>query len=125
MVQYKLNPELLVQRLRMRREGSKTWDDTLMRVSNLIALIPIPAIAGLDAGRFHWSNLNIYLMPAGLALFTVSTVLLSWAMTANPYFEPTVRIQKDRSHRVMTSGPYKIVRHPGYLAGILYALSVP
>jgi len=46
-------------------------------------------------------------------------------MTANPYFEPTVRIQKDRSHRVMTSGPYKIVRHPGYLAGILYALSVP
>ena len=58
-------------------------------------------------------------------LFTVSTVLLNWAMMANPFFEPTVRIQKERGHRVITSGPYKIVRHPGYLAGILYALSVP
>ena len=125
LVLYKLNPELLVQRLKIKREGSKTWDEILMRVSNLMALIPIPAIAGFDVGRFHWSNLDIWLVPAGLALFTVSTVLLNWAMIVNPYFEPTVRIQKDRGHKVITSGPYKVVRHPGYLAGILYALSIP
>lgn len=125
MVQYKLNPELLVQRLKIKREGSKTWDEILMRVSNLTALIPIPVIAGFDVGRFHWSNLDIWLVPAGLALFTLSTVLLNWAMIANPFFEPTVRIQKDRGHKVITIGPYRIVRHPGYLAGILYALSIP
>jgi protein-S-isoprenylcysteine O-methyltransferase Ste14 len=46
-------------------------------------------------------------------------------MIANPYFEPTVRIQEDRDHKVITSGPYKIVRHPGYLAGILFIFSIP
>ena len=46
-------------------------------------------------------------------------------MIMNPHFESTVRIQKDRGHKVITSGPYRIVRHPGYLAGVLYILSVP
>ena len=52
-VQYKFNPELLVQRLKRKREGSKLWDEILMRVSNLTVLILIPVIAGLDVGRFH------------------------------------------------------------------------
>jgi len=124
-VQYKFNPELLVQRLKIKREGSKLWDEILMRVSNLMVLIPIPAIAGLDVGRFHWSNLDIYFAGVGFVLFIISTVLINWAMLVNPYFEQTVRIQKERGHRVITSEPYRIVRHPGYLAGILYTLSIP
>jgi len=124
-VQYKLNPELLIQRLKRKREGSELWDEILMRVSNLTALIPVPAIAGLDVGRFHWSNIDVHFAIVGLVLFAISTVLLNWAMIANPYFEPTVRIQKDRRHRAITNGPYRIVRHPGYLAGIFYILSIP
>jgi protein-S-isoprenylcysteine O-methyltransferase Ste14 len=124
-VQYKLNPELLTVRLKRKREGSKMWDEILMRASNLTVLVPVTAIAGLDVGRFHWSRLDIWFVVVGLVLFIASTVLLNWAMTVNPHFEPTVRIQKDRDHKVITSGPYKIVRHPGYLAGILYALSIP
>jgi len=58
-------------------------------------------------------------------LIAVSSILLNWAMIVNPHFEPTVRIQKDRGHKVITSGPYNIVRHPGYLAGILFILSIP
>jgi len=46
-------------------------------------------------------------------------------MITNPYFEPTVRIQKDRNHKVITSRPYNIVRHPGYLSGILFIFSIP
>ena len=124
-VQYKFNPELLIHRLKRKREGSKLWDEVLMRVSNLTMLIAIPVIAGLDVGRFHWSNLDVHFVTLGLVLLTVSSVLLNWAMIVNPFFEPTVRIQKDKGHKVITSGPYKIVRHPGYLAGILYALSAP
>jgi protein-S-isoprenylcysteine O-methyltransferase Ste14 len=52
-------------------------------------------------------------------------MLLNWAMIANPHFEPTVRIQKDRDHKVVIAGPYGIVRHPGYLAGVIYAFSIP
>ena len=124
-VQYKLNPELLIQRLKRKREGSKSWDEILMRVSNLTALIPAPAVAGLDVGRFHWSNIDVHFAIVGLVLFAISTVLLNWAMIANPYFEPTVRIQRDRGHKAIANGPYRIVRHPGYLAGIFYILSIP
>jgi len=124
-VLYKLNPELLVHRLKIKRKGSKLWDEILMRVSNLTALIAIPIIAGLDVGRFHWSSLAIHYVIVGFVLITISTILLNWAMIINPHFEPTVRIQKDRDHKVITSGPYKIVRHPGYLAGILFIFSIP
>jgi len=124
-VQYKLNPELLVQRLKRKREGSKLWDEILMRVSNLTVLVAIPTMAGLDIGRFHWSALDVQFAVLGFVFFIVSTILINWAMAVNPHFEPTVRIQKDRGHKVISSGPYKIVRHPGYLAGILYTLSIP
>jgi len=124
-VQYKLNPELLVHRLKRKREGSKLWDEILMRVSNLVVLIAIPVIAGLDIGRFQWSDLDVQFAVLGFAFFMTSTVLINWAMAVNQHFEPTVRIQKDRDHKVISSGPYRIVRHPGYLAGILYTLSIP
>jgi protein-S-isoprenylcysteine O-methyltransferase Ste14 len=88
-------------------------------------LILIPVIAGLDVDRFLWSSLDIYFAVVGLVLLSISTAIINWAMIVNRFFEPTVRIQKDRGHRVITSGPYKIVRHPGYLAGILYTLSIP
>jgi protein-S-isoprenylcysteine O-methyltransferase Ste14 len=124
-VQYRLNPDLLVERLKMRREGSKLWDEILMRASNLTVLVAIPIVAGLDIGRFKWSSLDVQFVVLGFVFFCVSTILVNWAMAVNPHFEPTVRIQKDRGHKVISVGPYKIVRHPGYLAGILYALSVP
>jgi len=123
--QYKLNPELLVQRLKRKRAGSELWDEILMRVSNLTVLIAVPVVAGLDIGRFQWSSLDIPFAVLGFVFLALSTILINWAMAVNPYFEPAVRIQKDRGHTVISSGPYKIVRHPGYLAGILFTLSIP
>jgi protein-S-isoprenylcysteine O-methyltransferase Ste14 len=125
LAQYKLNPELLAARLKIKRKGSKLWDEILMRVSNLTVLILVPVIAGLDLGRFHWSTLNVWFVILGFVPLIVSTILLNWAMITNPHLEPTVRIQNDRNHKVITSGPYRIVRHPGYLAGISYILSIP
>ena len=122
---YKYNPGLLIQRLKIRREGSKTWDEVLVRVSNLSALLLVPAVAGLDVGRFRWSSLELPYAVVGLVSLVVSSVLTTWAMIENPYFEPTVRIQDDRGHHVVTTGPYALIRHPGYLSGILWVASVP
>lgn len=122
---YRFSPELLVQRLRRERPGSKGWDEILMRASNLTVLIAVPAAAGLDVGRFGSSSIGIEFAAVGIGLLVSSSVLLNWAMTSNPFFEPTVRIQRERGHRVIASGPYGTVRHPGYLAGILYAFSMP
>jgi len=122
---YKYNPGLLIQRLKIRREGSKTWDEVLVRVSNLTALLLVPAVAGLDVGRYWWSSLGLPYAVMGVVFLIVSSVLVNWAMIENPYFEPTVRIQNDRDHQVVTTGPYAIVRHPGYLSGILWIASIP
>ncbi len=125
MALYRYSPELLVQRLQLRREGSKTWDEVLMRACNLTAMLFVPAVAGLDVGRFGWSRLGALYAALGFIIFVFSSVLINWAMIENPHFEPTVRLQEDRGHRVVTAGPYSLVRHPGYLSGILWTLSIP
>ncbi|MCW4050188.1 MAG: hypothetical protein NWE89_10695, partial [Candidatus Bathyarchaeota archaeon] len=102
---YKYNPGLLIQRLKIKREGSKTWDEVLMRVSNLTALLLLPVTAGLDVGRYRWSSLGLPYAIVGVVSLVVSSVLINWAMIENPYFEPTVRIQDDRDHHVVTTGP--------------------
>ena len=121
----KYNPELLIQRLTIRRKGSKAWDEVLVRVSNLTGLLLVPTVAGLDVGRYGWSSLGIQYAVFGLIMMAASSVLTNWAMNENPYFEPTVRIQEDRGHRVVSTGPYGIVRHPGYLSGIMWMSSIP
>ena len=122
---HRYNPELLIQRLKIKRKGSKTWDEVLMRVSNLTALLLLPLVAGLDIGRYNWTSLGWPYAVLGLLLLVVSSVLINWSMIVNPYFETTVRIQEDRDHRVITTGPYALVRHPGYLSGILWLASIP
>lgn len=118
-------PELLAQRLTLRREGSKAWDEVLMRAGNLTGMLLVPAVAGLDVGRYRWSSLGVIYAPLGIVLMVASSILINWAMIENPYFEPTVRIQEDRGHRVVSSGPYGFVRHPGYLSGILWMSAIP
>lgn len=122
---YRYNPELVVVRLTVRREGSRRWDEVLMRVANLTGMLLMPAVAGLDVGRFRWSSLGLIYVVPGFALFVLGAVLITWAMSVNRFFESTVRIQEDRGHVVVSTGPYGLVRHPGYLAGIVWMSSIP
>jgi len=121
---YKYNPELLNQRGK-RQQGAKIWDEVLMRVINLIGLLFLPLIAGLDVGRYQWSIINIYFALVGFVLYSISSVFVTWAMIVNKHFEPTVRIQKERAHKVIMEGPYKFMRHPGYFASVLFYIAAP
>jgi protein-S-isoprenylcysteine O-methyltransferase Ste14 len=91
----------------------------------MTAMLLVPGVAGLDVGRYRWSQLGFLHAGLGFILFVVSSVLIVWAMVENPFFEPTVRIQGDRGHRVVSTGPYGIVRHPGYISGILWTFFIP
>ena len=62
---------------------------------------------------------------AAYALYILAFALLQWAMIVNRHFEGTVRIQKDRGHQVVAAGPYRAIRHPGYLAMIVNSLATP
>lgn len=76
-------------------------------------------IAGLDIGRFHWSDVippSVQIM--GLIGLVASLGLAMWAIKVNLFFSTALRIQQERGHCLVTAGPYKYVRHPGYLASI-------
>jgi protein-S-isoprenylcysteine O-methyltransferase Ste14 len=82
-------------------------------------------IAGLDVGRYHWSQTRPGVQIAALALFAASWALVDWAMVANRFFSSVVRIQTERGHQVVTAGPYRYVRHPGYVGGIVGFVAGP
>jgi protein-S-isoprenylcysteine O-methyltransferase Ste14 len=95
-------------------KGGKPWDLWLTRLM-MIPSLGLLALAGFDQ-RWNWTpSLPLWVSLFGGFLFIVGYALVLWAMYTNKYFSQVVRIQKERSHIVVTGGPYRIVRHPGYL----------
>jgi len=121
----KFNPELLNQRGQWKKKkDTKRWDKFLMPAYGIMGLYVLVVTIGLDI-RFQWSYLGIEFAIAGIVLFIIGSISIHWAMMVNTHFETTVRIQKDRDQKVITTGPYKIIRHPGYVGAILWAVSTP
>jgi protein-S-isoprenylcysteine O-methyltransferase Ste14 len=86
----------------------------------MIVMIAHWIIAGLDRGRYHWSDsVPDWLQAFGLAAVAAGYALALWAMVVNRFFSSVVRIQTDRGQHVVDTGPYAVIRHPGYLAGIV------
>jgi protein-S-isoprenylcysteine O-methyltransferase Ste14 len=112
------NPGLLEARAKWRRRDTKPFDKIFLSIYLPLTIIQ-PAVAGLDAVRFGWSSMPFATVYVGMVLFLMAMTLVTWAMMANPHAESTVRIQTDRDHKVVTSGPYRIVRHPMYVGAIL------
>ena len=81
----------------------------------LPTMLAIPIVAALDDGRYHWLPVSWWVCVPGYALWIMGMVGVTWAESVNKFFETTVRIQTDRGHNVIDSGPYAIVRHPGYV----------
>lgn len=109
----KLNPGLLEQRQTAIREDTKPFDRLFLRVF-LSLTVAQPIIAGLGA-RFSWAPMPLWTVYPGIGLFISSAVLITWVLVKNPHAESSVRIQKDRAHIVIASGPYRLVRHPMYV----------
>ena len=116
-------PDLMAERRKMAGDA-KGWDKAIL-VANSVLLIAVLVVAGLDACRFGWSSTPMILrVPAWLGL--AAAFLLSWwSLASNPFASRLVRIQKERGHRVATSGPYRYVRHPMYVGVILCAFCIP
>ena len=116
------NPDLLERRMHV-GEGTKTWDKVWAGLYAPV-MIAIYIVAGLQA-RDGVSGVPLWAWPLGLAIFAPGEAMLAWSVVVNPFFEKTVRIQTDRGHRVIDTGPYAYVRHPGYVGFVGWILSAP
>ncbi len=81
------------------------------------------SVGGMDMGRYHWSKVPEGIRLAALACFGLALVVVVWAMHVNRFFSSVVRIQFERGHTLITGGPYRWVRHPGYAAGLVFCLA--
>jgi protein-S-isoprenylcysteine O-methyltransferase Ste14 len=115
-----IDPDLRKERLRPGPGGR----DRMLRLFALPLILAHLIVAGLDAGRFGWSgHLPVAVQAAALMGLGTGMALSVWAVAANRFFSPVVRIQEERGHHLITTGPYRVLRHPGYVGTILGALS--
>lgn len=121
-VMLRFNPDLITERLSP-PTGAKTWDKTILSILRLTQLVRY-ILAGLDQ-RYGWTEgfpLNAQIIAIVVCLLSIA--LFTWAMASNLFFSQIVRVQADRGHAVATQGPYRYVRHPGYVGLILFEFGI-
>ena len=119
-------PGLILERAKgVAAEGGKWWDKLLAPLLALFGPIAIYLIAGLDF-RYGWTEpLPGWLSWLALGLLMSGYLFGGWAMLVNRYFAAVVRVQTERHHQVVTTGPYRYLRHPSYAGAVVVFLALP
>jgi len=122
---WRMHPDLLAERSRfLQHENAKTWDRVLAPLVGLGSGL-IPLVAGLDA-VFDWSpKFSLSVKALSLLIILLGYSLASYALIENRFFSGMVRIRADRGHQLVSSGPYRWIRHPGYAGALLAFLATP
>jgi protein-S-isoprenylcysteine O-methyltransferase Ste14 len=114
--------ELVEERLNP-KEGVKSWDKFYFALTTPLYMIAL-LLGGLDA-RFGWTtNMLLPVYWASVTVYLMGQAIFLWARYTNNYFSSVVRIQTDRGQTVCKEGPYHYVRHPGYVGGFLFTITV-
>jgi len=119
---YRNNPGLLEQRLQVTKRSALPADKFIM-AAGLLLMAPYLVLPGLDAVRYQWSSVPAGVQAASFGAVLASLALLAWVMRENTYLYRFVEVLPGQ--RVITSGPYAVVRHPLYAALSVYFLAVP
>lgn len=116
------NAELVEERLNP-KEGMKGWDKFYFAVTTPMYIIAL-VLAGLDA-RFGWTmTMPLAVYWGSVVIYVLGQGIFIWARYTNKYFSSVVRIQTDRGQTVCKDGPYLYVRHPGYVGGFLFTITI-
>jgi protein-S-isoprenylcysteine O-methyltransferase Ste14 len=119
------DPALLEQRMgSMVQKGQPLWDKIFMSLI-MVGWNVWLVFMGLDAQRFQWSHMPLWLEVFGALLILAGFVGVVPVFAANSFAAPVVRVQGERGQHVIDTGPYAWVRHPMYAAASLYLIGLP
>jgi len=119
------DPALLDERLgSLIQREQKSWDKMIM-VPMLALWLGWYALMGLDAGRYHWSSVPVFFQAIGFVLLCVGAYIVWLTLKTNSFAAPVIKIQTERGHKVVTTGPYAYVRHPMYAGALLFGIGAP
>jgi protein-S-isoprenylcysteine O-methyltransferase Ste14 len=110
--------------MKVTKKSAKGWDKVMTFVS-MPFYIPYLVLPGLDAVRYRWSHVPLWAKVACFIVIVASFLWISWIMKENTYLSRFVEIQEDRGHKVITTGPYKFVRHPMYISAMILMIALP
>ncbi len=119
------HPELIAERARQFTPETKKWDRILATLWGLLSTIVSLLVAGLDVRFGWWPQIPLTVQLAAMLFHMFGSAFADWALVSNAFFAGTVRVQTERGHAVASTGPYRIVRHPGYAGWILSGLATP
>ena len=114
------NPELLKERTSQNKDA-KSWDKIILFIYGIL-LVFMFIVCGFDAVRFKWTSMPVILKWVGFFGYIPVVLLIFFTFRENTYLSRVVRIQDDRAHHVVKTGPYRYIRHPMYL-GIIFMIS--
>jgi protein-S-isoprenylcysteine O-methyltransferase Ste14 len=118
-------PELIAERARQFTPQTKRWDRVLATLWGVMSAIVALLVAGLDK-RFGWSpQIPLAVQLAAMLFHMFGSAFSAWALVSNAFFAGTVYVQTERGHAVVSTGPYRIVRHPGYLGWMVSGIAAP
>jgi protein-S-isoprenylcysteine O-methyltransferase Ste14 len=119
---YRHNPGLLVERMTgLGAAGEKAWDRVVMSLISIVFLAWL-ILMPWDAVRFHWSRVPVWLQGVGAIILVCSFYLFFLTFRENSYLSPAMRVQTERGQEVISTGPYRHVRHPMYSAFLLFVV---
>ena len=111
---FKTDPALLAARMASPLSTDQRPRDRAIIAAIMILFFPWFAFMALDARRFGWSHLPIWLEAVGAALVALSFWGNVGVLRANSFAAVNVRVQSERGQTVADTGPYAVVRHPMY-----------
>jgi protein-S-isoprenylcysteine O-methyltransferase Ste14 len=118
------NPQLLNDRMAFLKPAAKGWDKIIL-ITSTIVFFPYFLLPGLDAVRYRCSSVPLAIAVLGFVGVIVSLLLIFSVIRVNKYLSRFVEVQRERGHKVITSGPYQYVRHPMYVGLIILLYSIP
>jgi len=119
------DPALLEERMSLGMQpAQKTWDKLFMG-SIFVAWTAWLVLMALDAVRFRWSHVPLWLQVVGAILILLCMYLAQLTMRENSFAAPVVKIQSERGHHVVSSGIYAHIRHPMYAGALLFFVGTP